>query len=161
MTQVSFKEGDIFQSGCDVLVNPVNCKGIAGAGLALEFKKRYAGTGMMAFYQRVCEMGTLRPGARPIIWRAPQEICEWKDSPRMTLPSVLLFPTKLHWRDKSNLNEICSSLVSMQSMIYPDFSIAFPKIGCGLGSLDYESDLRPVFEELLPLLSFDSIVIHI
>ena len=34
-------DGNIFDSKCDALVCPVNCMGVMGRGLALEFKKRY------------------------------------------------------------------------------------------------------------------------
>ena len=36
-----FMTGDIFDSPAHTLVNPVNCVGVMGAGLALEFKKRF------------------------------------------------------------------------------------------------------------------------
>ena len=36
-------KGDIFQSRAQTLVNTVNCVGIMGKGLALEFKKRFPG----------------------------------------------------------------------------------------------------------------------
>ena len=33
--------GNIFDSHAQVLVNPINCVGVMGKGLALEFKRRY------------------------------------------------------------------------------------------------------------------------
>ncbi len=38
---IHFKRGDIFTSSCGWLVNPVNCEGVMGAGLAKQFKERY------------------------------------------------------------------------------------------------------------------------
>ena len=34
-------DGDIFSSRCQTLVNTVNCVGVMGVGVALEFKHRY------------------------------------------------------------------------------------------------------------------------
>lgn len=33
--------GDILNSTSSILVNPVNCKGVMGAGLAKQFKQKY------------------------------------------------------------------------------------------------------------------------
>lgn len=33
--------GDMFNSKCEALVNPVNIKGVMGKGLALAFKNKY------------------------------------------------------------------------------------------------------------------------
>lgn len=159
MTQVSFKEGDIFQSGCDVLVNPVNACGVMGAGLALAFKQHYAGTGMEAFYQRSCEMGALKPGCKPVLWRAPHELA-WEGSPSMMMPSVLLFVTKDRWAQPSKLEWIRASLLAMQTMSCPSLSIAFCKLGSGLGGLDWDTQVKPVMEELLPHLSFSHIEVY-
>lgn len=38
---ILFKNGDIFESKCEAIVNTVNTKGVMGKGLALEFKKRF------------------------------------------------------------------------------------------------------------------------
>ena len=38
---ITIQKGDIFDSKMEVLVNPVNCVGVMGKGLALEFKNRY------------------------------------------------------------------------------------------------------------------------
>lgn len=35
-------QGDLFTSGAEAMVNPVNCVGRMGKGLALEFKRRKA-----------------------------------------------------------------------------------------------------------------------
>lgn len=156
MTQVSFKEGDIFQSGCDVLVNPVNCVGIAGAGLALAFKKRYAGTGMMAFYQRVCEIGQFKPGSRPVIWRAPREFAD-ADMPNALMPSVLLFPIE---ESNINIDNIRSSLLSIQGMNFKGMSCAIPKVSFGFDDVSYHNDLRPIFCEILPFLSFNFVEVY-
>lgn len=52
--------GNIFDSKCSTLVNTVNCVGVMGKGIALEFKKRYPE--MFREYQILCKEGKVRPG---------------------------------------------------------------------------------------------------
>jgi len=66
-------------------------------------------------------------------------------------PEYRLFclPTKESWREKSSLSVItdgCSTLVTQARNIEKVF---LPKLGCGLGGLDWE-DVKPVLERLLP-----------
>ena len=38
---IVYRDADLFATGCEALVNPVNCVGVMGRGLALAFKRRY------------------------------------------------------------------------------------------------------------------------
>src|ERR671924_200654 len=87
MATLSYRTGDIFDSKAQVLVNPVNCKGRMGKGLALAFKQRYPD--MFAAYQQDCRDGKLRIG-RPTLYKT-------------STPWILNFPTKDHWRDDSRM----------------------------------------------------------
>jgi len=109
--------GDLFDSKCEVLVNPVNCVGVMGKGLALEFKARFPM--VFAEYARLCSAGILRPGKVILV------------------ENVLLFPTKDHWRDPSKLEYISDGLDDFATQTWSFRSIAFPRLGCGLGGLDW------------------------
>ena len=37
---IIFKKGNLFDSDCQTLVNTVNCYGVMGKGIALQFKQR-------------------------------------------------------------------------------------------------------------------------
>src|SRR5450631_2676069 len=91
---VRYTVGDIFNSPAQVVTNPVNCVGVMGAGLALEYKRRY--TGLFEDYQERCRSGELRPG-HPYLFESDTA-------------QVLNFPTKRHWQDKSKLEDIESGL---------------------------------------------------
>jgi O-acetyl-ADP-ribose deacetylase (regulator of RNase III) len=73
--------GDIFESHAQTVVNTVNCVGVMGKGIALEFKKRFPD--MYEEYVRLCKAGKVRLG-RPYIHK------------RFTPPWILNFPTKHH-----------------------------------------------------------------
>ena len=57
---IEFKQGDLFEDGAQALVNPVNCAGVMGRGLALEFKRRFPDN--FAEYSRDCRAGKVKPG---------------------------------------------------------------------------------------------------
>lgn len=41
---ITFVKGNIFEPPAQCLVNPVNCEGVMGKGLALQFKRRFPET---------------------------------------------------------------------------------------------------------------------
>ena len=129
--------GDLFESGCSTLVNAVNCHGAMGAGIALEFKRRYPA--MFVDYRHRCRRGEVRLG-RPYLWRPEDGVG----------PSVLNFPTKDHWRDPSHLEAIADGLIWLRSHYrqWGIASLAIPALGCGYGGLRWE-EVRPVLEGAL------------
>lgn len=121
---VTPKRGDLFSSQAQTLVNTVNCVGIMGAGVALEFKKRLRA--MHEDYVRRCSRSLVRLG-QPYIF---------KD---LVGPWVLNFPTKQHWRSVSNLDDIVAGLEYLKAH-YKEWgvrSLAVPPLGCGQGGLDW------------------------
>lgn len=146
---IIIKHGNIFDSRCDLLVNPVNCVGVMGAGLALQFKIQYPD--MFKFYKNVCRNRVLKPGY-PIIYHK-------QTSSLVRLQGIVLFPTKYDWREDSKSEYIESGLKRLIEVISEtnlslgntkiDTSIAFPKLGCGLGKLDWNM----VKEQMISILS--------
>lgn len=133
-------KGDIFESGCEALVNPVNCVGVMGAGLAREFKKRYPTN--FGHYQYACDCGEVVPGKMFITFR--QE----------PLPRYIVnFPTKRDWRHESQLSDIDMGLTALIVDInrYGIGSIAIPALGCGRGGLFWETVSPRIKEALEPL----------
>jgi O-acetyl-ADP-ribose deacetylase (regulator of RNase III) len=126
---------DIFETRAEALVVPVNCVGVAGKGLALEFRKRYPR--WYEDYHNACLCLRLAVGD-PWWWVNP-----WFGAKRegiRPLPYwIVSFPTKNHWRNKSNLETIKSGLcILTDDMKAKDVrSIAIPALGCGLGGLNW------------------------
>ena len=115
-------------------MNPVNCVGVMGAGLAKQFKLRYPD--YYEEYKVLCLNGLLRPGVAVIGWKFDE------------VPYIANFPTKNHWREQSSLENIATALKSLveQCLDYNFNSVAMPKIGCGLGGLDWKV-VKPMIEE--------------
>lgn len=116
--------GDIFESGAQTLVNTVNCVGVMGKGVALEFKHRFPE--MYDDYVRRCARGEVRLG-QPYLFR-------W-----LFPPWVLNFPTKDHWRSVARLADIEAGLRHLIAN-YREWgieSLAVPPLGCGQGQLEW------------------------
>ena len=123
---------------------PVNCVGVMGKGLALDFKKKYPAK--FEIYQTHCEIGLLTVGN-------PTILCDWGYR-----GSVVFFPTKNDWRNPSQLSWIKEGLVCLAaSPAHTQWrkqtrNIHIPKLGCGLGGLEW-ADVRPLivrFAEMMP-----------
>ena len=131
---LSYLKGDLLSSPAQVLVNTVNTVGVMGKGIALQFKNKYPE--MFKAYQKVCEKNLLDVGMLYL----------WKSSEKW----ILMFPTKKHWRNPSKIEYIESGLKKFTDN-YGQLgidSIAFPKLGCGNGGLNWE-DVRPIMEKYL------------
>ena len=64
---------------------------------------------------------------------------------------IVTFPTKKHWKDMSSLTLIkqsCHELVAMADKNNWN-NVLLPAIGCGLGQLDFETQVKPVIETIL------------
>lgn len=120
--------GDIFESGADALVNPVNCKGVSGAGLAKVFAQKFPQA--QSEFENTARAGRLKPGT---ILVTP--------SYRARPSWVVFLPTKRDWRDTtSNALDIEEALVCLRGWAISTRgvrSIAVPALGCGLGKLDF------------------------
>jgi uncharacterized protein YwgA/O-acetyl-ADP-ribose deacetylase (regulator of RNase III) len=121
---ITIRIGDIFESGAQTLVNTVNCVGVMGKGIALEFRKRFPE--MHDDYVQRCKAGNVKLG-QPYLYQT------------LTPPWILNFPTKDHWRSVSRLQDIVAGLRFLQAHFseWGITSLAVPPLGCGQGQLEW------------------------
>jgi O-acetyl-ADP-ribose deacetylase (regulator of RNase III) len=134
---IEFVCGNLFDADVEAIANAVNCVGVMGKGIALEFKKRFPSN--FIAYKATCDAGELQLG-RVFI----------HDEGSSAKPRYIVnFPTKDHWRNPSRLEDIRSGLDSLSAEIdgLKIHSIAIPALGCGLGGLDWQ-DVRELIEQL-------------
>lgn len=134
---IKYVRGDLLKSPAQVLVNTVNTVGVMGAGIALQFKEQYPE--MFQKYQLLCKKKLLDIG----------KLYLWKPT-NTSSKEILLFPTKKHWLNLSELNWIEAGLQKFVEN-YERLnikSIAFPKLGCGNGGLSWH-DVKPSMEKYL------------
>jgi O-acetyl-ADP-ribose deacetylase (regulator of RNase III) len=122
---IIFKTGDMFSElDLNCLVNTVNCVGVMGKGLALEFKKRYPNN--YESYKLYCKNKLLKPGELFIVG---EDNNLW----------IVNFATKDHWKDPSQYEWIVKGLYSLKKILEDsNSSIAIPPLGCGLGGLEWK-----------------------
>lgn len=131
-------EGDLLKADVEALVNTVNCVGVMGKGIALQFKRRYPQ--VFKDYEAACRRGDVRIGRMFVV--PTNELT----GPRF----VINFPTKKHWRSPSKLAYIKQGLASLRAVI-EDLgiqSVAIPPLGAGNGGLNW-AEVEPLIREAL------------
>ena len=125
---IEYKVGDMFTEDVEALVNSVNCVGVMGRGIALQFKNVFPEN--FKAYAEACSREEVQPG-RMFVFETGQ---------MMGAPSYIInFPTKRHWRGKSRMEDIESGLRALAQEVTKRNirSIALPPLGSGLGGLDW------------------------
>lgn len=134
---ITIKQGDLLrQDDVDAIVNTVNCVGVMGKGIALQFKNKWPAN--YSAYEAACKARQVRPGAMFVF-----------DSGGLIKPNFIInFPTKDHWRGKSRVEFIRDGLVDLVAQIkrLGIRSIAIPPLGCGNGGLEWD-EVRPLIEQ--------------
>lgn len=147
---IEYTTGDILRSDSETeaLVNTVNCVGVMGRGLALQFKQAYPGN--FEAYAEACEKHDVRLG-RMFVY----------ETKRLVNPLYIInFPTKQHWRRNSRIEYIEDGLKDLVEVIRKKNirSIAIPPLGCGLGGLEW-GEVKPCITAALePLADVRTIV---
>ncbi len=129
---IEFKTGDILRADVEALVNTVNCVGIMGRGIALQFKNDFPEN--FKAYEAACARDEVQPGKMFVF-----------ETHTLANPRLIInFPTKRHWRGKSRIGDIESGLRALVDEICNRRirSIAIPPLGSGLGGLNW-ADVRP------------------
>jgi O-acetyl-ADP-ribose deacetylase (regulator of RNase III) len=145
---IEYKKGDILSEDVEALVNTVNCVGIMGRGIALQFKNAFPEN--FKAYVAACDRNEVLPG-RMLVF----------ETGRLTNPKYIInFPTKRHWRGKSRIEDVDAGLVALVNEIRSRKirSVAIPPLGSGLGGLDW-SKVRPRIENSLRTLSDVKVVV--
>ena len=130
---MEFKTGDIFKTDAEALVNSVNCVGVMGRGIALQFKNMYPAN--FRAYAAACKREEVRPG-RMFVYETGQ----------LTNPRYIInFPTKRHWRSKSRIEDIESGIKALvQEVRTRDIrSMAMPPLATDLNQSQGEMYISP------------------
>ena len=139
---IEYKRGNLFEEHADALVNTVNCVGVMGRGIALQFKNAFPDN--YKAYAAACKKQEVVPGRMFV-----------HATGTLTKPYFIInFPTKRHWRGKSSLKDIEAGLDDLVRVVQRlgISSIAVPPLGCGLGGLSWAA-VRAAMEQRLSALT--------
>lgn len=124
MLKLEFSKESIFKSKAEMLINPVNTMGVAGAGLALEFKRKYPKS-----YKRYREYCS--------------DVVSFKDYKQSVTKEnnhlIYSLASKENWKLPSTLGYVRYGLLNLVDYLnkHPSISsICIPPIGAGLGGLN-------------------------
>ena len=128
-----FSQGDIFNipnifnyaHGC-------NCAGAMGKGIALQFRERFPQ--MYKEYKQLCQTGNFKVGS-VFLYKTDNG---W----------IFNLGTQESWKTKAQLQDIKKSIETMFSLARQNHisKIALPKIGAGLGGLNWE-EVKQIIEQ--------------
>lgn len=137
---IKIQTGDLLQQDTDAIVNTVNCAGIMGKGIALQFKRKWPEN--FKAYERACKSKQIKVGKMFVHDLGALD----HGKPEF----IINFPTKNHWREKSKLSYIETGLEDLVQVIRAlnIKSISVPPLGCGNGGLSWEI-VRPLIENAL------------
>ncbi len=133
-------DGDMFFSQMQTLTVSVNTVGVMGKGMASRAKYQFPD--VYVKYQEVCRRKILAMG-RPYLYKREtsleQELAEGPLPEANEARWFLLFPTKRHWRERSDINGIEEGLRWVREHYRAEGirSLAVPALGCGLGGLEW------------------------
>ncbi|MGC8605526.1 MAG: type II toxin-antitoxin system antitoxin DNA ADP-ribosyl glycohydrolase DarG, partial [Desulfomonilaceae bacterium] len=121
-------KGNLLEADAEAFVNTVNCVGVMGKGIALQFKRAFPEN--FKKYRVACKAGQV------VLGRMFTHTTSSLSNPKY----IINFPTKLHWKNKSRLEDIKSGLENLAQETHRlgIKSIAIPPLGCGAGGLEWK-----------------------
>ncbi|MCA0350474.1 MAG: macro domain-containing protein [Chloroflexi bacterium] len=142
---LEYCQGDLLAANTAALVNPVNCVGVMGKGLALQFRQAFPAN--YQAYVKACRAGEVQLGTMFVF-------VEMRNQRPTT---VINFPTKQHWKQQSKIVDIATGLNNLITQLTRRSidSIAVPALGCGYGGLawaEVEPLIMQAFERLPTIL---------
>ena len=132
---IKYKQGNLLKADVEALVNTVNCVGVMGKGIALQFKQAFPDN--YTEYRKACRAESVKPGEMFIT-----------PTGNLFNPKFIInFPTKRHWKGKTRIKDIEDGLKTLTDEVRKlgIKSIAIPPLGCGNGGLNWK-DVHPMIE---------------
>lgn len=129
---IEFVAGNVFTyPGLQGWAHGCNCQGAMGAGIAVEFRRRFPD--MYDSYARMCRAGAYKPGD-----------CYSYSTDEVT---VFNLATQESWKAQLDWIETAVQNMLRQAKVLGVTSIGFPAIGAGLGGLQW-ADVKAVLQKL-------------
>lgn len=146
---ITYTTGNLLEADVEALVNTVNTVGIMGKGIALMFKERFPKN--MREYAEACQLNEVQTGKMFVTSTDELIGVRW----------IINFPTKQHWRAKSQMSWIEEGLQDLRRFIIENSieSIAIPPLGAGNGGLNWH-EIKPKIEQVLGDLQGVEIIVY-
>jgi O-acetyl-ADP-ribose deacetylase (regulator of RNase III) len=146
---IEYKHGDILRENTEAIINTVNCVGVMGRGIALQYKNAFPEN--FKAYAIACKNKEVKPGFMHVF-----------KTNRLVNPHFIInFPTKRNWREKSRIEDIETGLKALVDTIqrHQIHSIAIPPLGSGLGGLNW-AEVKHRIEQAMSQLTDVHVIIY-
>lgn len=135
---IKFKTGNIFDTEYFAIVNPVNCVGVMGKGMAKTCRELYSEN--FKQYRKKCFT----------------KECHAGDIINSTIEKnkmIINLATKYHWKNKSEIKKIIDGINNLRYFLITNEieSVAIPALGCGCGELKWETVKPSIIKNLSDL----------
>lgn len=143
---ITYTQGNLLESNAQALVNTVNTVGVMGKGIALMFKQQFPEN--FKRYAKACKSGDVKVGEMFVVAIDAPSIQH--SQPQLKQRWIVNFPTKQHWRAKSQIEWIQAGLQDLRQWLIDNRieSIAIPALGAGNGGLPWQQ-VKPLIEQTL------------
>lgn len=141
-------QGNLLAAPVQALVNTVNTYGVMGKGIALQFRERFPQNYLA--YKKACETGQIQVG----------KMFVFKEQTLQGEKVIINFPTKKHWRHKSQYSYIEEGLQDLVKVLKEEKiqSVALPPLGCGNGGLEWPKVKQMIVKHLSVLSDIEIVV---
>ena len=142
--KLELKHNDLLKQQADAIINTVNCVGIMGKGIALQFKKAFPEN--YKAYAKACKNNEVKIG-KMFVYQSG-----FLDS-NIHSKYIINFPTKEHWRGNSKIEYIEEGLDDLYNVIQNlnIKTLAMPPLGCGNGGLNWSDVKKLIINKLSPI----------
>jgi len=139
---IEYWNENILSAPVQAIVNPVNCVGVMGAGLARQIAQAFPE--ILPAYKDACRTGKIAPGKLFV-----HDVIR----PDGRRGLVVDLPTKRHWKDPSHRADIEQGLAALVFEIHARKieTLAVPALGCGLGGLSWPTVQGLLEKTFVPL----------
>lgn len=133
---ITYHEGDLLKSRCDIICHQVNCLGVMGAGIAKQIKEQYPEN--YKLYKYAVDSNKKED--------CLGRVCYWTDFKGLVIANMFaqldIYPRDVVHTDYKAFRECCKSIkdfaYSQCVSGLPHYRIGFPyNIGCGLAGGDW------------------------
>ena len=90
---IKYVSGNLLTYPAEAIINTINCVGVMGKGIALQFKQKYPDN--FKYYVKECKSGRVTTG-KMLVYACSM----LSENPRY----IINFPTKQHWRNNSKID---------------------------------------------------------
>ncbi len=138
---IEIQRGNLLEADAEALINTVNCVGVMGKGIVLQFKQAFPDN--FREYEKACRDKEVVPG----------KMFTFKTGTLLNPKYIINFPTKRHWKGRSRIADIKAGLSALIEEVKQlgIKSIAVPPLGCGNGGLAWDQ-VRPLIESAFSVL---------